>query len=161
MNSNLDGLAAVRHLAQWSPWVPFGEAVSTAPRLPGVYLAALADGVVIYVGMAGLRNQGGKANPQGVRGRLARYASGKAIASGLGEAVLDRALADPDWLRERLAELESGTARRASDWGRQAFIRADLTVCWSTTPDGPSARTLEKVTTETLQHAGALWNRTV
>jgi hypothetical protein len=36
----------------------------------------------------------GERRGQGIRGRLNVYGSGKALASGLGEAVMDRALAD-------------------------------------------------------------------
>ena len=50
------------------------------------------DGPIVYVGMAGERR--GK----GIRGRLNVYGSGKALVSGLGEAVMDRALADVDWV---------------------------------------------------------------
>lgn len=32
-------MAAVETLAAWSPWVPFEEALKTAPLLPGVYMA--------------------------------------------------------------------------------------------------------------------------
>ena len=72
---------------------------SHTPRLPGVYLAREgATGELVYVGMAGERRG------QGIRERLTIYARGKALASGLGEAVFDRALADPEWLRDRLTE---------------------------------------------------------
>lgn len=73
--------------------------VHGASRRPG--------GDIIYVGMAGERRG------QGVRGRLAIYGTGKGLASGLGEAVLDRALADPDWLQQRLDEVHAGQPRRA------------------------------------------------
>jgi hypothetical protein len=36
---------------------------------------------------------------QGIRGRLTVYRRGRAAVSGLGEAAMDRALRDPDWLR--------------------------------------------------------------
>jgi hypothetical protein len=89
-----------RHPHSWSAWVSLSNA--EVPRQPGVYLARQgAAGPVVYVGMAGERSG------QGLRGRLRRYTSGKALASGLGEAVFDRALADANWLRERLAEVET------------------------------------------------------
>lgn len=51
-------------LAAWSPWLPLIEAWSSAPRQPGVYLARIDGGLVVYVGMAGdLRGAG-------LRGRL-------------------------------------------------------------------------------------------
>jgi hypothetical protein len=87
-----DPLAAADSMAVWSPWVPFSQVASADP-LPGVYMARLgSDGLVIYVGMAGPRAGGGI---PGLRGRLTRYASGRAMLSGLGEAAADRALATP------------------------------------------------------------------
>ena len=131
---NADGLAA---LASWSVWVPLAEA--QVPRSPGVYLARRgAEGPLVYVGMAGER-QGA-----GLRGRLRRYTSGKALASGLGEAVFDRALADTQWLRERLAEVESGRPRRATEWGKAALAWADLHVCWAVPESSKAAEALER-----------------
>lgn len=140
-------------LADWSPWVPFTAARETAPRLPGVYLAREGPaGNVVYVGMAGERSG------TGIRGRLARYASGRAIASGLGEAVFDRALADLSWLRDRFTEVETDRAQVATRWGVLAFERADLHVCWTTTRDNVTAAALEKHVLATLdQHE--LWNK--
>ncbi|MDQ0733131.1 helix-turn-helix domain-containing protein [Arthrobacter sp. B1I2] len=66
----------------WSQWIPFSEALKVAPRFPGVYMfriAAEAHLGPVYIGMAGER----KGN--GLRGRLAIYASGKGAGSGLGE----------------------------------------------------------------------------
>ncbi|MFC9797252.1 hypothetical protein ACFVJI_32010 [Streptomyces sp. NPDC127584] len=124
-------------MASWSAWVPLADA--EVPRLPGVYLARQgAAGPVVYVGMAGERSG------QGLRGRLRRYASGKALASGLGEAVFDRALADASWLRDRLEEVEAGHPRRATDWGKAALAWADLHVCWAVTESGVAADALEK-----------------
>lgn len=75
---------------RWSRWIPISEAVQSAPTVPGVYMARLGPaGSVVYVGMAGERR--GK----GLRGRLGAYVRGKGLVSGLGEAVMDRALADP------------------------------------------------------------------
>lgn len=102
----------VGNLAAWTDWVPLLSA--DPPLSPGVYLARQgATGPLVYVGVgAGERKAGG------LRGRLRRYTSGKALASGLGEAVFDRALADPQWLRERVAEVECGRAMRATGWGK-------------------------------------------
>lgn len=140
----------------WSDWVPFAEALATAPRQPGVYMAREGvDGEVVYIGMAGKR--AGSGRPQGLRGRLAIYTSGKALASGLGEAVFDRALADPDWVQARLHELDTTGPRRAKQWGIQAFVRADLHIRWTTTPDRATAAALED---ELVRQSGAsLWNR--
>ena len=140
-------------LADWSEWMPIGESLALAPRSPGVYTARQGrDGPVVYVGMAGERN--GK----GIRGRLGVYLSGKALASGLGEAVFDRALAGTDWLHARLLEAEAGTALRATQWGKAAFERADLHVRWASTPDRAAALVLERTCLESLRHR-ELWNR--
>lgn len=149
-----------RDLADFSDWVSFADALTVAPREPGVYVASVAGYEGSYVGMAGLRDRRGAGSPQGIRGRLARYASGKALASGLGEAVFDRALADADWLRDRLEELNEGHPRRASEWGRLAFVRADLQVCWAITSDAESARQLESEVLAALRAQGEPWNRT-
>jgi hypothetical protein len=150
-------LPVLSDLAEWSPWVSFAQAVQTAPREPGVYLARQAD-VVLYVGMAGPRDRGGKAAPKGLRGRLAYYGSGKALASGLGEAVFARAIGDADWLRARLADVEKGRAGTLRDWGRAAFQRADLQVCWAVTADRESATKLERRVIDLLRDQG-LWNQ--
>jgi hypothetical protein len=147
-------------LASWSPWVAFEDALATAPTQPGVYMAR--DGAtceVVYVGMAGERrgrSENGK--PRGLRGRLAVYASGKALASGLGEAVLDRALADAEWLRGRVTEVEEGHPTRAKGWGRMAFERSRLQVRWATAADRSSARSLELAVLSALADT-ELWNR--
>ena len=84
-------------LAEWSPWYPFDDACKEAPRLPGVYMARLSiDGPVVYVGMAGERRG------TGVRGRLTVYSRGRAAVSGMGEAAMDRALADVAWMQDRV-----------------------------------------------------------
>lgn len=141
---------------EWSSWVPFVEAAAAAPRTPGVYMAREGEaGAIIYIGMAGERKGSGK--PKGVQGRLKVYASGKGIASGLGEAVFDRALADADWLRERLAELETTGPRRAKHWGVEAFLRADLHIRWTQTADRASAAALEDRLVRDA--GGVLWNK--
>lgn len=146
-------------VAAWSAWVPFAEAVQAAPREPGVYLARQGD-EVLYVGMAGPRDRGGKAAPRGLRGRLAFYGSGKALASGLGEAVFTRAIADADWVRARLANVEAGHPGTLRDWGRAAFQRADLEVCWAVTADRAAATELERQVIDLLRDRG-LWNQRV
>jgi hypothetical protein len=67
-------------------------------------------GPLVYVVMAGER--GGR----GVRGRLETYLRGKGAVSGLGQACLDRAFADPDWVAQRLVELKEGAPLRAKGW---------------------------------------------
>jgi len=133
--------------------MPLNDAIKQAPTRPGVYVArSMSAGAVCYVGMAGERR--GK----GVRGRLLVYATGKGLASGLGEASFDRALADPEWLRARLSEAESGNPARAKAWGRLALERAGIEVWWSETADGAAARGLERAVLEALADAD-LWNR--
>lgn len=152
-------MRTVEGLTTWSPWVPFEQAVVGAPREPGVYLAREGQtGPVVYAGKAGPRDRGGMSSPKGIRGRLAVYATGKALASGLGEVVFDRAIADPAWLRARLAETESGNARRALVWGQEAFARADLHIRWSVTKDERTALALEAQVRDLLRAHG-LWNR--
>ena len=141
------------HLADWSPWAEMPAALASAPLTPGVYMARDgATGPVVYVGMAGERR--GK----GIRGRLAVYGSGKGMVSGLGEAAMDRALTDPDWIRKRLEELLAGEPRRAKEWARLALERAGLQVRWAVTADRPAARILELAVLAELRDA-ALWNR--
>ena len=148
-----DAVARLDQLASWSPWVPFGEALLTAPRVPGVYVAAEGAGaVVLYVGMAGERRG------NGIRGRLPVYASGRALATGLGEAVTDRALADADWLAARLADVQAGAPVCAKEWGRLAFAPADLHVRWTTTTTRADADALERKCLAALAD-GPLWNR--
>jgi len=150
--------SALKALASWSAWVPFAEACDSAPKEPGVYLAREGSSkVLVYVGMAGERS-GGNGRPKGLRGRLAVYRSGKALASGLGEAVFDRALADPKWLKARVAEVESGRPCRAKQWGQAAFERADLEVCWATVANRAEARELEMKVLRTLVESD-IWNR--
>lgn len=138
----------------WSNWVPMPTALSSAPQLPGVYMARQggAGGDIIYVGMAGERRG------QGIRGRLAIYGSGKGLASGLGEAVFDRALADADWLEARLAEVRTGQPRRAKEWGRAAFQWAQLDLRWRATADRATALALEVAVLRALPNE-PLWNR--
>lgn len=141
-------------LAEWSPWLPFDDGCQSAPRLPGVYMArAGLTGPVVYIGMAGERRG------QGVRGRLTVYRRGRGAVSGLGEAAMDRALADVEWLRDRMAQVEAGTVSwRTRDWATAAIYRADLHVRWATTSDGPGARRLERTVLDALVSV-ELWNR--
>jgi hypothetical protein len=149
-------------LAPWSDWTPLSTARDSAPRLPGVYLIRQgSSGPVRYVGSAGPRDgKNGDKPPKGIRGRLRVYTSGKALTSGLGEALADRALADPEFLRERLAEAEAGTPLRAKDWGKATVDRADLHVRWATTATKEEAEDLETECGLLLQ-GPALWNRRV
>src|SRR4051812_10773956 len=117
MDEDLAG--ALDSLCAWSAWVPLGEALTEAPRMPGVYMAREGpDGPIVYVGSAGERSSRGTKQPQGIRGRLSVYTSGRAMTSGLGEAVADRAFADAAWLRQRLEAVEAGNPERARQWGK-------------------------------------------
>lgn len=139
-------------LADWSSWMPFADAYTAAPLLPGVYMArAGADGPIVYVGMAGERRG------RGIRGRLAIYASGKAAVSGLGEAAFNRALLDPIWVRARLAALESGEQLTAKQWAQAAVHHMALYVRWATTPDRAGALALEQAVIRVLD-GQPLWN---
>jgi hypothetical protein len=147
------GQTPIYRLAEWSAWMPFAVACTAAPRQPGVYLAREGlDGPIVYVGMAGERRG------QGIRGRLNVYSRGKAVVSGLGEAVMDRALADVRWLRQRLNDLEHGRAMRTREWGQAALVRANLHVSWAITVDRRSAFELERAVLLALDE-DSLWNR--
>lgn len=144
---------AIASLAEWSPWLPFDEAAVSAPRLPGVYLAQQRqDGALVYVGMAGERRG------QGIRGRLTVYRRGKAAVSGLGEAVLDRALADATFVQGQLEQLLAGQPKRAAVWAQDALRWADLHIRWAVTADRPAAVTLERAVLDALA-TSPLWNR--
>ena len=111
-----------------------------------------STGPVVYVGMAGERNH------RGIRGRLTIYSRGKGMVSGLGEAAMDRALADESWLRDRLSDVEAGRPERASAWGKAALAHANLHLRWAVTDDRASALTLETAALGELA-AENLWNR--
>jgi hypothetical protein len=143
----------VEDLAAWSPWVALAEAVALAPLVPGVYLAREGEsGPTVYVGMAGERRG------RGIRGRLTVYSRGRGAVSGLGEAAMDRALADPEWVAERLVAIEEGRPERSKVWAQRALVRADLHLRWSTTADRDSAVALERAALDVLRD-DVLWNR--
>ena len=128
------------------------DASTSAPLTPGVYMARQrTTGVTVYVGMAGERRG------RGLRGRLNAYLTGKALVSGLGEAALDRALADPLWLQARIDEVANGSPQRAKYWGALAVEHADLQFRWRTTADPVTARLLEVDVVAT--HRPTLWNK--
>lgn len=137
--------------ASWSSWVSLSEAVGIATRSPGVYVAGV-DGQIVYVGMAGERKG------QGVRGRLTIYARGRGAVSGLGEAVLDRALADEDWVAAQLDDLRRNGPTRAKLWAARAFDRQPLHVAWTATATAKEATELERQALLELADSD-LWNR--
>ncbi|MFC4859180.1 hypothetical protein [Actinophytocola glycyrrhizae] len=142
---------AIADLASWSAWAPFTEAVVSAPTASGVYLVRVVNGPLVYVGMAGERRG------RGLRGRLAVYRSGKAATSGLGEAALNRALADPTFVQARLDDLAAGRARTARGWAAAALTHTALAVRWATTPDRTAALSLERTVLLALTDQD-LWN---
>jgi hypothetical protein len=151
-----ESYAEVRDLAEWSPWIPFETAIRAAPREPGVYLLREPlTGVIRYVGMAGERAWSGR--PQGLYGRLTVYRTSAGAVGGFGEAALDRALADPEWIEQQLRDLRQNGPKRAKDWARDAVVRLGLEVSWSVTPDGADARYLEGQVISRLRTHG-LWN---
>jgi len=135
----------------WSAWVRFEDAARGATTEPGVYIARSGNDIV-YVGMAGPRRGAG------VRGRLQIYARGRGAVSGLGEAALDRALADPTWLAVRLEQLKADGPSRTKRWAADAVAHADLYVCWTTAPDRHTALAWETEALMELEDV-ALWNR--
>ena len=78
--------------------------------------------------------------------------------SGLGEAALDRALADPIFVKQRLHLLESGTAERAKDWARAALGWANVHVSWVERSTKAESADFEDELLELLE-AHDLWNR--
>lgn len=149
--------ANVAAAASWSPWCPFVSGAIAAPRLPGVYLFRERESHVIrYVGMAGERAGGGR--PQGLQGRLSVYRTGKGAVSGFGEAALDRALADADWVQCQLDRLRREGPRRAKLWAADAILRLSPEISWAATIDRLTAKTLEDDVVLLLRPHG-LWNR--
>lgn len=136
---------------EWSPWHSLDHAAKEATTSPGVY-AARSDGQIVYIGMAGERRG------LGVRGRLQIYGRGRGAVSGLGEAALDRALADPAWLSQRLTRLLTEGPSRTKHWAVAALQRAELEFCWVGAPDGATAREWETQILLELEEV-ALWNR--
>lgn len=141
-------------LAAWSEPRPLRAAIEDAPRLPGVYLIYAGTPVeeLVYVGMAGERR--GK----GLRDRLRIYVTGKAGLSGFGEAALDRAVADPEWLRERADEAAAGRALRGKDFAALAVQRLNPIVRWAVAPSRTEARQLERDVGAVCER---LWNRRI
>jgi hypothetical protein len=150
----------LQELGDWSDWAAWPEARDASPRLPGVYLVLVAREVV-YVGMAGERSGlDGQRAAQGLWGRLGRYTSGKAATSGFGEAVLDRALADPDFVRTRLGYLIDTGPQRTVEWARAAIAWVQPHIKWTITASRSDALALEHRVEGALLEAGVqLWNQ--
>ncbi|WP_424708774.1 hypothetical protein [Microbacterium sp. SLBN-111] len=142
----------VNDLADWSDWQPFFDAALDAPLMPGVYQMRLRDGLIVYVGMA--RERRG----QGIRGRLSMYRRGKGAVSGFGEAALDRALADADFIEEHLARVRTGQPARTAVWAQNAIRWFDVEVRWVECDTGKATSVLENAAIELLLVHG-IWNR--
>lgn len=135
----------------WSEWMPLAKAALQATKSPGVYVAR-SGGQIVYVGMAGERRG------QGVRGRLKVYARGRGAVSGLGEAALDRALADEEWVEQRLLDLRQHGPRRSKLWAADALERIPIDVCWTAASSASQAEAWERAALEELADLD-LWNR--
>jgi hypothetical protein len=155
--ARLDAYREVDGLAEWSAWAPLLDALPHAPRLPGVYLLREHDTCRIrHVGMAGERGGGG--SPAGLYGRLSAYRTGHGAVSGFGEAALDRALGDAEWIEARLGEVRAGQRRRTRAWVRGAVARLAPEVSWSACHERSDARHLEMRVDALLRPFG-LWTR--
>ena len=150
---------AVEQLAEWSDWQPFDTAPLYAPREPGVYMFREPDTHVIrYAGVAGERAGNGAQRPQGLYGRLSVYRTGKGAVSGFGEAALDRALADPEWVADQLRRLQTEGPRRAKTWAADAIARINPDVSWARCHERSDAKFLEDQVLLLLRPHG-LWDR--
>lgn len=72
------------------------------------------------------------------------YRSGKAAVSGFGEAALDRALADQNWIEQQLHRLRTNGPRRAKSWAADAIVRLGPEVSWTTCAEEDDAKYLER-----------------
>ena len=90
-------------------------------------------------------------------GRLGVYRSGKGAVSGFGEAVLDRALGDEQFVIARLARLRVNGPMRTKDWAREAIAWLSPEVCWAVRTDRAFALELEDRVEKALKAHG-LWN---
>jgi len=152
-----DAYLAVQDAAAWSPWAPFDEALSAAPREPGVYLFGIPETErIVHVGMAGER--AGSGRPQGLYGRLSVYRSGQGAVGGFAEAALDRALGDPAWIRGQLDQLEARGPRRAKVWAADAISWLSPTLSWAVCAERADAKNLEDMVLGLLRPHD-LWTR--
>lgn len=99
----------------------------------------------------------GERKGNGLRGRLAIYASGKGASSGLGEHAFDRVLEDPKWLQARLDEAHAGRSMRATAAARSAIDHAGLEVRRQTVETRAQALQLEAQLIS--EYRSQLWNR--
>ena len=115
----------IRRRRKLGPWSAGDRSINPASwRSPagGLHGASRAHGPVIHVGMAGERSGRGTKTPKGLNGRLSAYLTGPGLGGGLLGRSFDRALRDGAWLRERIADLETGKCARANNWVKAALV---------------------------------------
>lgn len=150
---------AVDDLAEWSEWTPFVSGAQLAPKLPGVYMIRLGgDRQIVYVGKAEERAGTRGDRPKGLWGRLAIYRGGKGATSGFGEAAFDRALANVEFVQERVRRLAEGRPETAKEWAKAAIALAEPELRWAVCVDGAAADRLEREVFVMLGRQG-LWNK--
>ncbi len=98
------------------------------------------------------RSSTGPARPTDV------YRRGRGAVRGFGEAALDRALADPEWICRQLDALRIKGPKRARTWAKEAIDRLSPEMRWATCSTTSEARALEAKVVELLAPQG-LWNR--
>jgi hypothetical protein len=60
-----------------------------------------------------------------------------------GEAALDRAPADPDWVGQQLERLQTSGPRRAKEWAHDIVLWLNLEASWAVCADKADALYLE------------------
>jgi hypothetical protein len=136
-------VARVDELASWTNWCPLADAVEDPPNAnkPGVYRVRHRESRnEFYVGCTHRRP---------VVHRLREYMAGRDL-NGLGEAVLDLALNDEEWLQSRLDGVRKHKRMTAVEWAQAALEHADVEVSLSFTDPGEAARELESKTIDAL-----------
>jgi hypothetical protein len=86
-----------------------------------------------------------------------RWRSSTSAISGLGDAALDRALAEQSWLQDMVERTRVDGPLRATEWAKAALARADLELRWTITSDRSSAVIAERRLIAEAEHR--LWNR--
>jgi hypothetical protein len=136
-------IGEIEDLASWTTWRPLVEVVkdTTLPDQPGVYRVRHRESrLEFYVGCTHIRP---------VVDRLREYMAGRDL-NGLGEAVLDLAVNDAEWLQYRLVEVRAGRSARTVHWARAALERADVEVSLAFTQPEEDRRELEAKTIDLL-----------
>lgn len=149
---NGDEMHANGLLHRRTDWLPIDVVLSTYKSYSGagVYMVRqVEDQTVIYVGRGGDNR---------LIKRLGEYIAGHDL-NGLGRALINAALNDVEWLRERLREVENGHVADAVEWMRASVTRESLQVCLLLTFTDQAAIDLEKELIQ--QHESTLWNAEV